>query len=622
MTQALPAPQLRFSGPGCCRRWNRGRPGSKQSRDHPAGTDTQQHCRLRLQEEKRGFIFMSENKNNRGKKSYQDRRKRWLGITALTIAVIFLVWTIAASLLSVWASDDEEEEAMKGVWVATAYSLDYPSSATTDPAVLMQEADEILDNIRAMNLNTVFLQVRPFGDAFYDSDIFPWSRYLTGTEGTAPAGGFDPLAYWVSGAHARGLSIHAWINPYRIAASAAQWAAASPENPAKGSYSDCVVSCNGGYYYDPGNPRSIELIVKGVEEILAGYDVDGIQMDDYFYPSTSFNDDASWAAYGAGFSSRDDWRRDNVNRLVAQLYKTVHKAGKDLKFGISPFGIWGNAATTPGGSNTKGKESYSQSYADSLAWIKAGTVDYIAPQLYWNIGYSIADYKVLAEWWNNAVKGSDVDLYIGMGDYRTVDVTDSSSVWYGSGELGRQLALNRTLSEVKGEIHYQYNSLIKNDALKQLYIREYSSGGADEPQPAPEPSPAPEPEAPEDPNLIKIVVNGEKVVYQYGEPFIDGNGRTLCPMRTVGEALGLDVAWVPDTKNYRGGDAVFTGSGLKVVFTIDSAKYTVNGAAKTMDTAAIIRDSRTYAPVRYLAEAAGYDVSWDNDTRTVILEKK
>lgn len=594
-------------------------------------------------------------KNSDSKNSYTKKRKRWLSATALVIAVIFIVWTIAASLLSVWAADGSSDAAvssngnaddMRGIWVSTVMNLDYPSAKTTDAAALKAEADKILDNVKAMNMNTVFLQVRPCGDAFYKSSIFPWSSYISGTQGVAPADGFDPLEYWVSAAHARGLELHAWINPYRITRGGdTEWNSLAASNPAKGDYADCVVKySDGNYYYDPGNPKSIDLIVKGALEIVNNYDVDGIHMDDYFYPGTSFNDDASWKAYGSGYLNKSDWRRDNVNKLVAELDTKLHQADSSIRFGISPQGIWANSTTMPNGSATKGNEAYTQKFADCVAWINSGTIDYIAPQIYWNVGYTVADYSVLAKWWSNAVKGTDVDLYIGMADYRSSNVTDKNSVWYGTSELKRQLAINKADSNIKGEIHFRYKLMANDSNIVNLYKTYYaagnsSNGGGTSPS---DPSAgnnssnnnsggnnnnntAPTPSA--DPNAVNITVNGTYVTYTDAKPFIDKNKRTLCPLRAVGDALGMSVIWENENRQ-----AIFQNDSVVVVFTIGSNTYKVmkksadgtvtDPETMTMDTAAILKDSRTYAPVRYLAEATGYKVDWNNSARTVIIENK
>lgn len=566
---------------------------------------------------------MAVNNSNENKKAasegrYASKRKKWLSVTAFIIAIIFIVWTVAASLVSVWADELRSalaggvvtetaagtSQELRGVWVSTAYSLDYPSAKTTDAESLKAQADKILDNIKNMNMNAVFLQVRPSGDAFYKSEIFPWSKYLTGTQGTAPADDFDPLAYWVSAAHERGLELHAWINPFMITRSGeSDWIGLSADNPAKSDYADCVVKySDGNYYYDPGNPRTRELVVKGALEIVNNYDVDGIHLDDYFYPGTSFNDDATWNAYGSGFTDRADWRRDNINQLIAALDTQLHQADSSIRFGVSPQGVWANSSTMSGGSATRGNESYSQRFADSLAWIKAGTVDYIAPQIYWSIGYSAADYSVLVKWWSDAVSGSDVDLYIGMADYRSSNVTDTSSVWYGTSELKRQLDLNRTYSAVKGEIHFRYSLMAKDSGIMELYRTYYADSDSKDHSSVK--------------SDVRILVNGREVTYTDAAPFIDSNKRTLCPLRVVADALGMTVEWDNDGRR-----AIFTDGDTQIIFTIGSDEYQVDDMIITMDTAAVLKNSRTYAPVRYLAEAAGWTVDWDSETRTVIIEK-
>ena len=540
-------------------------------------------------------------------RNVRKRRKSLLAVTAVVIAAILLVWTVAASLISVWASGgdtaSDSSQDMKGVFVATNYCIDYPSAATASADSLKADADAILDNVVKMNMNTVILQVRPSADAFYKSDLFPWSRFLTGTEGLAPEDDFDPLEYWVEGAHERGLKLQAWINPYRITQKGEdEWNAIPETSAVKGEYADCVVKyTDGNYYLDPGNPDSSELIVKGALEIAENYDVDGISMDDYFYPGTDFPDGESWAAYGGGYSDIADWRRENVNDLMRQMYKALHKANPDIVFGISPFGIWANSSSMPNGSNTSGSQAYLTKYCDALTWISEGSVDYIAPQIYWEIGHQLADYETLARWWNDAVEGSDVDLYIAMAAYRTKGVTDTSKVWYGTDELLRQFKLNDTLDNVKGEIQYSYNSVTATPEMMNFFADYYSSqnGGSSVST-----------------NDISIIVDGKNVEFTDVRPFIDENSRTLSPLRVVGDALGLQVDWDNDSRQ-----AIFTGDGLEVVFNIDSEKYQVNGETLTMDTAAVIRDSRTYAPVRYLAEAAGYTVDWDNASRTVIITK-
>lgn len=375
------------------------------------------------------------------------------------------------------------ETQMRGVWVSSVYNLDYPSTATANAATLMAEADAILDNCASLGFNTVFLQVRPSSDALYRSEIFPWSRYLTGApQGIEPSNGFDPLAYWVSGAHARGLELHAWINPYRITRDGErEWEALNAENPAK-KHPEWVIEYNDNYYYDPALDDVRSLVVDGAVEIVESYDVDGIHLDDYFYPGADFDDSASFARYGAGYADIADWRRNNVNLLVAELDEALHRADPGLSFGISPSGIWDNAPANPRGSKTNGYSAYSQSFADGLFWIQNGIVDYICPQIYWNIGSEAADFATLLDWWSEAVRGTDVKLYIGMAAYRSAETDDQTSVWYGADELARQLDQIDSTGKAAGSVQFRYGSVADSAVLSAL-VREHFSGAPETPAP-------------------------------------------------------------------------------------------------------------------------------------------
>ncbi len=358
-------------------------------------------------------------------------------------------------------------ESFRGIWVASVFSLHYPSKATTDEASLKADAISILDNAKEMGFNAVVLQVRPSNDALYSSKLYPWSKYLTGKEGVAPANGFDPLTFFVEEAHKRGLQLHAWINPYRITAKAEDNASLTSQNPAVKHPEWTVTHTDGKMYWNPGEPGVRDYILEGVEEILDNYDVDGIQIDDYFYPGSAFADSETFKQYGSGFSSIQDWRRDNIDQLVKGIYDTVHKKRSDAVFGVSPMGIWANKGTDSKGSDTNGSESYSKNYADSRGWVKKGYIDYIIPQIYWNIGFNIADYEKLLNWWCDVVDGTGVDLYIGQAAYRTGN-SDASSPWYGVSEIQRQVNLNRTKSQVKGYCMYAYSSFKTNTALSDL----------------------------------------------------------------------------------------------------------------------------------------------------------
>lgn len=365
------------------------------------------------------------------------------------------------------------QDGMRGVWVSTVYNIDYPSAQGLSADTLKSEADTILDNIAAMGLNTVFLQVRPSADALYPSEIFPWSRYVSGTTGQAPDGDFDVLAYWVDGAHNRGLQLHAWINPYRITKDGqSEWDALPDTSPAK-QHPEWVVKYEDNYYFNPGLPAVQQLVVDGASEIVEKYDVDGIHLDDYFYPGTDFNDQATFARYGTDFDDIGDWRRDNVNTLIATLDKTLHEIDPTLSFGVSPSGIWDNKTDNPKGSDTNGRSSYREIYCDSVQWIQKGTVDYICPQLYWEIGYEIADFEVLVDWWQDVISTSDVALYIGIGAYRAAEA-QPGDVWYGTAELERQLALLDSSIDIQGEVYFSYSSLENIDGCADMLSQHYA----------------------------------------------------------------------------------------------------------------------------------------------------
>lgn len=380
--------------------------------------------------------------------------KRIFRMIALTLVCALCFPTAALA-----ARTPSAKEEMRGVWVSSVYNLDYPAKPTTNADTLKAEADSILDNCVKWGLNAVFLQVRPSSDALYQSELFPWSKYLTGKQGTAPEDGFDPLDYWVKAAHKRGLELHAWINPYRITkGKQAEWDSLVSSHPAKKHPEWAIQYTDQNYYFNPGLPEVRDLVVQGAVEIAKNYDIDGLHMDDYFYPGKDFPDAATYAQYGKSFSDIADWRRDNVNQLVRELDSALHDVRKDIQFGISPSGIWANRSTDPRGSNTNGSEHYSTNYADSLYWIENGLVDYIIPQIYWEIGHKVADFATLADWWNEAVQGAkDVKLYIGMGAYRCAD--NPTGVWQTTDPLFASMDYLKDKNNVSGTVFFRYGSI-------------------------------------------------------------------------------------------------------------------------------------------------------------------
>lgn len=340
---------------------------------------------------------------------------------------------------------------IRGVWVASAYNLDFPSKPDLSKEELISEIDSIIETVALANFNAIFFQVRPSADALYLSDLFPTSRYLYSNGKT---GGFDPLEYFINRAHLHGIALHAWVNPMRISTSGSRTDLPCSEY--------AVSASDGGLYYDIGIPDARELIADGVEEIVRNYNVDGIVFDDYFYPypddgvAVSFDDSKSYKQYG-GSASLADFRRANVNSLVRLCYERVKECDSDCLFGISPFGIWKNDDGTNGGSATGGLEAYDAIYCDAIAWVQGGYVDYIVPQLYWSNDTAAAPFDALCKWWDRALDGSGVDLLIG---HSAIKATDGS---FGERELCRQIRQAKEMENYGGVVVYGYSALAKSD---------------------------------------------------------------------------------------------------------------------------------------------------------------
>lgn len=341
---------------------------------------------------------------------------------------------------------------VSGVWVSTVGNLDFPSEQGLSKEALKSEIDSIISSCKKENINTIFFQVRPNSDALYPSKYFPWSEVLSGTQGIAPADAFDPLSYIISKAHSEGISLHAWINPYRIGEAKKVCAV----NPASKHPEWTVLAPDGKLYYNPAIPEARQLILDGISEIIENYDVDGIHFDDYFYPYDveSFDDSKQFEA--SSFSDIGDFRRANVNELVKSAYTLVHNKSSKLKFGISPFGIWANKSDSPEGSDTSGMSSYSAIYSDSRYWVQNKMVDYICPQIYWSFENSAAPFETLVRWWDSLCKNSGVDLYIGIALYKCG--TDELG-WRSQNQIPRQLSLCLSLSSVSGTVFFRYGCL-------------------------------------------------------------------------------------------------------------------------------------------------------------------
>ena len=375
---------------------------------------------------------------------YQKKKNTGLRAGMFYIVIAFLTATIAIAgsvpyilnrmsgrstektsrteTIHVYGRPSLDGKEMRGVWVAFL-SLD---------GVDRQMIDEIMAKAKANGLNTVFFHVRPFGDALYRSDYYPWSHLVTGTQGVAPADGFDPLAYAVEAAHREGLTLHAWLNPLRIMHPNGEYPPAlSEDNPYTVWRNDgnpendgWVIDHGKGKYYNPAVPEVRELIVNGVREIVERYNVDGIHWDDYFYPAEdeSFDDSASYAAYReqGGAMSLTEWRTDNINRLVRGVYSAVKAARSDCVFGISPAGNIENCLSVG---------------ADVIKWgSEAGYVDYLLPQIYWTNDHSVCPFEPTCRRWDGLVTNPDVRLYIGLALYKAGTDSDKGK-WKKSDDI-------------------------------------------------------------------------------------------------------------------------------------------------------------------------------------------
>ena len=507
-------------------------------------------------------------------------------------------------------NESVDSERMSGIWVSTTLNLDYPSKGTTNSSLLKSEADSIIENCEKMGITDIFFQVRPEADAFYKSDIYPWSQRLTGSQGLAPENNFDPLKYWIDEAHKRNIKLHAWINPYRITNTPnVSLESLAINNPARKNPS-WVVSFEGKLYFDPAIKEVQNLVVSGIEEIIKNYDIDGIHLDDYFYPGANFDDSKSYNEFGNG-QNKDDWRRANVDSLILALHNKISSLNKEIEFGISPAGIWANKKNNPLGSDTSGSEAYYKNYADTRKWALEEWIDYIAPQVYWEIGHNIADYKTIVDWWADTLANSKTKLYIGLADYKC-DGVASQSPWYSGKAILEQINYNKQINKIDGEIHFRYKfvnniSFLKNIVTNSNNVLSDSTSDATNDNPY---------NIKNNTKDIMVVVDGKVVEFDQ-KPVIE-NGRTLVPFRKIFEALGADVDWNNDTQQVKA-----KKDNIEISFIIGEKVLLINQKDTIMmEVAPKIIKSRSMVPIRVISEALECDVFWDNSNRLVTIKTK
>ena len=371
------------------------------------------------------------------------------------------------------------EVSFRGAWIATVANIDWPSAeAVGNTEKQKNEMIFLLDSLESLGLNAIILQVRPTADALYLSELEPVSHWLTGTQGSwNEQESYDPLDFTIKEAHERGMEVHVWLNPYRVNLAKTDTSSLAPDHIMR-RHPEWFWCYAKQWYFNPGLDETREWICTIVQDIVQRYDIQAIHMDDYFYPYPSgklqLPDTATFRQHPRGFDNIHDWRRNNVNMAIQDISRTIRECKDSVEFGISPFGVWRNAHVDSTGSATKaGITNYDDLYADIRLWIKEGWIDYVLPQLYWEIGKKVADYEILAHWWANEVRDTRCKLYIGMAPYR-LENASAKSAWGQGNEISRQMRLNRTIPEISGECFYSTKPLLRNprhvcDSIKTVY---------------------------------------------------------------------------------------------------------------------------------------------------------
>jgi uncharacterized lipoprotein YddW (UPF0748 family) len=388
-------------------------------------------------------------------------KKNYIKLLLNSLLLISVLSSNAQCLTDVEFSKSNPKRDLRGVFLASVYSLNWPTNRLATPAVQQAELIAILDNLKANGYNTVFLQVRSECDALYNSAIEPWGYYLTGTQGLAPNPVWDPLSFAITEAHKRGLDLHAWLNPYRAKTTSAYTTSSNHITVTQPTWW-FTSSADTQKILNPGLPAVKNYIISIVQDIATRYDVDGIHFDDYFYPNGGMTTNQDAQTYiennPKNIATIADWRRDNVNQMIAGTYDAIQtinaNLNKNIVFGVSPAGIWKTGTPT----GTSGNSAYSALYCDAIAWLNAGKVDYLAPQLYWKIT-GAQDYIALSKWWNDQVKTSGKQLYISQAYYKMVDANNWAAT-----EIQNQIIQNRAVSMdvTFGQIAYNYTNIKSN----------------------------------------------------------------------------------------------------------------------------------------------------------------
>jgi uncharacterized lipoprotein YddW (UPF0748 family) len=359
------------------------------------------------------------------------------------------------SALMLTVATEAQKREMRGAWIQCVNGQFQGVGTRQMQSTLTYQLDELQKD----GVNVIIFQVRPECDALYESKLEPWSRFLTGQQGKAPSPYWDPLQWMITECHKRGMELHAWINPYRAKTKGTKQLAYNHITVQKPM--NCF-AYDGQFILNPGVPENRDYICEVVKDIVSRYDVDGLHMDDYFYPypvkGESIPDDELFLDHPNGIKDQGDWRRYNVNLFIEQVYKTVHETKPWVKVGISPFGIYRNRSTSYVGSNTRGTQNYDDLYADVLMWVNNGWLDYCVPQIYWEIGHKSADYETLINWWNQYANARP--LVIGEDVERTAKAPDKKNPQIH--QQAAKMALHRQMPNVSGTVLWYAKAAVDN----------------------------------------------------------------------------------------------------------------------------------------------------------------
>ncbi|MEO6490736.1 MAG: family 10 glycosylhydrolase [Ferruginibacter sp.] len=366
----------------------------------------------------------------------------------LILILLFSVNTLLAQVI---------KPEFRGVWIATISNIDWASTVSSDEQKVA--FIKLLEMHHRNGINAIIMQIRPATDAFYASPYEPWSQWLTGTQGLAPEPLYDPLEFMIEETHKRGMEFHAWMNPYRAVFNTTT--SSITEDHITRIHPEWFINYGDQRFFDPGNKEVQQYVIKIVRDVVKRYNVDAIHFDDYFYPypipQKEFPDYQSFKKYGNGLS-RADWRRANTDSIICMAYHAIKEENNKCQFGISPFGVWRHKDRDAinGSATVAAPSNYDDLFADVLLWLKNGWLDYVAPQLYWEMGHKKVAYEVLVDWWSKHTYGKN--CYIGIGLYRT----GSNMAWRDKTQVPRQIEKLRATPNIQGMVFYSSKTFENN----------------------------------------------------------------------------------------------------------------------------------------------------------------